>query len=188
MTHKMKQLLPLFLAGVVAASMSFSGWQLANSAPPAAPATQSTQHVAATETKTPKADAVPANAMQVDPMVLLKNPDQFLNKTVMFEGTFNRFSDVGLDYKKAFRDSKDYVTFFILRPDVAGHNIPMSELKLFYPRKKSEEVMELESGDRIRVVGTQFSTALGEPWLDVNSITIIRKTASSEKREESPDL
>lgn len=192
MKANMKLVLPLLLSGAMALGVSLSGWQLANGAPPAAkPAPQAEQkkdQPEKTEAKAAAPAAVPANAVPVEPLELLKDPNRFMNKTVVFEGTFNRFADIGLDYKKAFRDSKDYVSFFILRPDVVGHSIPLSELKLFYPRKKSDDVMDLESGDRVRVVGTQFSNALGEPWLDVDSISILQKTATSEKRQEAPEL
>ncbi len=193
MKAKIKLALPLLLSGVMALSATHAGWQLANGAPPAgkaapAQAEQKKEQPAKADNKPATPAPVPATALPVAPLDLLQDPDRFMNKTVVFEGTFNRFADIGLDYKKAFRDSKDYVSFFILRPDVVGHSIPLSELKLFYPRKKSDEVMDLESGDRVRVVGTQFSNALGEPWLDVDSITILQKTATSEKRQEAPEL
>lgn len=128
-------------------------------------------------------------ATQVDPLVLLKEPSRNLNKKITFTGTFNRFADIALDYKKAFRDSRDYVTFFILRPDVpTGQIIPLSELKLFFPRKKSVEVMELESGDKIQIVGTEFSTALDEPWVDVEHIRILQKTDKPEKKHTPPEF
>jgi hypothetical protein len=120
----------------------------------------------------------------VDPLALMREPSQYLNKKITFTGTFNRFADIALDYKKAFRDSRDYVTFFILRPDVKEHTIPLSELKLFFPRKKSTEVMELESGDKIQIVGTEFSTALEEPWIDVEHIKILEKTEKHERKHQ----
>ena len=130
-------------------------------------------------------DASIAAATKVDPLLLLQKPDQYVNHKVTFTGTFNRFADIGLDYKKAFRDSRDYVTFFILRPDVAEHTIPLSEMKLFFPRKQSDEVMELEAGDKIQIVGTLFSAALDEPWLDVAHVKILEKTAKPERKHGS---
>lgn len=125
-----------------------------------------------------------ASAQKVEALELLKNPAQHLNQKVTFTGVFNRFADTALDYKKAFRDSRDYVSFFILRPDVSQHTIPMSELKLFFPRKKSSEVMDLETGDKIQIVGTQFSNALDEPWVDVEHIKILQKTEKPERKHE----
>ena len=129
-------------------------------------------------------DASVASAIKVDSLELLKNPSQHLNQKVTFTGVFNRFADTALDYKKAFRDSRDYVSFFILRPDVSQHTIPLSELKLFFPRKKSSEVMELETGDKIQIVGTQFSNALDEPWVDVEHIKILQKTEKPERKHD----
>ncbi|WP_373532791.1 hypothetical protein [Vampirovibrio sp.] len=125
-----------------------------------------------------------ATATKVETLDLLKTPGKHLNQKVTFTGTFNRFADTGLDYKKAFRDSRDYVSFFILRPDVTQHTIPLSELKLFFPRKRSNEVMELETGDKIQMVGTQFSTALDEPWVDVEHIKILQKTDKHERKRD----
>jgi hypothetical protein len=125
-----------------------------------------------------------ASATVVETLDLLKDPAKHLNQKVTFVGTFNRFADTGLDYKKAFRDSRDYVSFFILRPDISQHTIPLSELKLFFPRKKSSEVMDLETGDQIQMVGTQFSAALNEPWVDVEHIKILKKTDKHERKRE----
>ena len=127
-------------------------------------------------------DASLPTATPVDPLALMGNPAQYLNKKVTFTGTFNRFADIALDYKKAFRDSRDYVTFFILRPDVTDHTIPMAEMKLFFPRKKSPEVMDLDTGDKIQIIGTEFSTALDEPWIDVEHIRVLEKVEKKEKK------
>jgi hypothetical protein len=125
-----------------------------------------------------------ATAAKAEPLTILKEPTQYLNKKITFTGTFNRFADIALDYKKAFRDSRDYVTFFILRPDVSDHTIPLAEMKLFFPRKKSTEVMDLETGDKIQIIGTEFSTALDEPWIDVEHIKILEKTEKHERKHQ----
>jgi hypothetical protein len=126
-----------------------------------------------------------AEASQLEPLALLKEPKTYMNKKVAFTGVFNGFSGLGLDYKKAFRDSRDYVAFSILRPDVTANTIPLSELKLFFPRKKSAEVTDLESGDTVQVIGTVFSAALEEPWITVDYIKVLQKNktqkVSSEK-------
>lgn len=130
----------------------------------------------------PAAPSQPAQS--VEPTSLLKDPALFLNKPVTFEGTFNSFSSLGLDYKKAMRSSKDYVSILIRRPDVSDHTIPLSELKLIFPRKKSESVMHLESGDVIKVTGQVFSTALNEPWVDVSEVKVIRKLKPTPKSKD----
>lgn len=189
----LKRLAPVALSALIALSATTLA------APKQAPAPVNQKPAAAAEKTTKDKDVKPAtaaeidasiaSAIKVDPLDLLKNPHQNLNKKVTFTGTFNRFADIALDYKKAFRDSRDYVTFFILRPDVGEHTIPLAEMKLFFPRKHSDEVMDLESGDKIQVVGTQFSAALEEPWIDVEHIKILSKVPrSADKSKHSPEF
>jgi hypothetical protein len=132
------------------------------------------------DTKAEKpADTTPA--ITVTSIDLVRQPDVYLNKKVTFKATFNSFASLGLDYKKAFRDSKDFVSMLVLRPDVSPkYRIPLSELKLFFPRKKSDVVLHLDAGDTIQVTGQVFSTALGEPWMDVDLLTIVEKTAKTD--------
>jgi len=139
------------------------------------------------ETLKKEFDASLATATPVESLAVVQDPAKYLNKKVTFTATFNRFADIALDYKKAFRDSRDYVTFFVLRPDVTDHTIPMAEMKLFFPRKKSSEVMDLDSGDKIQIIGTEFSTALDEPWIDVEHIRVLEKTEKKEKKH-SPEF
>lgn len=143
-----------------------------------------TEKTAATKDATPE---VAKDYTRVTALDLLKNPPQYLNQDVTFEGTFNSFSGLGLDYKKAFRDSKDYVSFLVRRPDVADHAIPLSELKLIYPRKKSEAVMDLETGDTVRVKGHVFSTALNEPWLDVDNVEVLVRANPDKAKAKKKD-
>jgi hypothetical protein len=112
---------------------------------------------------------------------LVKDPESYLEKGIAVEGVFNSFSNIGLYYPKAFRDSKDFVSVLIIRPDVSHHDIPLSELKLIFPRKRSETVLNLESGDTIELKGSLFSTALNDPWMDVEAIEIKQK--SKEEKE-----
>ncbi|MBY0449613.1 MAG: hypothetical protein K2X01_03185 [Cyanobacteria bacterium] len=115
---------------------------------------------------------------------LVKSPKDFMSKPVRFEATFNSFSNLGLDYKKALRDSRDYVSFLVDRPDISYHSIPLAELKLIYPRSKSEAVINLEAGDKIQVLGKVFSSALNEPWMDVEEIQIIKKLKPKDAKKE----
>jgi hypothetical protein len=135
--------------------------------------TQKTSPVIALPTTTP---ATPVSVID-----LVSQPATYLNKPVSFQATFNSFAGLGLDYKPAFRDSKDYVSLIVLRPDVSWR-IPLSELKLFYPRKKSDAVLHLDAGDTIKVTGTVFSTALGEPWLDIQDLTIEAKAKKADPK------
>ncbi|MBX2861055.1 MAG: hypothetical protein KTR14_07460 [Vampirovibrio sp.] len=123
----------------------------------------------------------------VDPIELVKTPTEFQDKYVTFEGNFSQFSGIFLDYKKAFRDSKDFVAVLIDRPDTGKHHIPMSELKMFFPRKKSEDVMHLESGDKVLIKAKVFSSALNDPWVDVLDIQIVEKANKDGKKEKMSD-
>ncbi|MDH4379911.1 MAG: hypothetical protein QE263_08405 [Vampirovibrionales bacterium] len=131
-----------------------------------------------TEAALKVAAAVPQT---VSPLDLVKSPDTYLNKTVLMDATFNSFGTLGLDYKKALRDGNKYLSVIILRPDVDHHTIPLSELKLFVARKNSEPLMDLETGDEVRIKGIVFSAALGDPWVDVDTITVLHKAPNKEK-------
>lgn len=116
---------------------------------------------------------------EVEPLNLLKDPDTWVGKDVSFSANFVSFSPYALDYKGAMRTSKDYIAFLIQRPDAPQHVIPLSEMKLIYPRKKVDKVMDLENGDKVEVKGKVFSAALGDPWLDVDSVTILQKNPAN---------
>ncbi len=137
-----------------------------------------------------KVEAPAPQASQIDyikttSIDLLKSPENYLNKSVEFEGTFNSFSSLGLNYKKAFKDPKDFISILILRPDVKHHKIPLAELKLMYPRKKSDAILKLESGDEIKIKGKVFSTALKDPWIQIDEVEILKKIHP--KPEEKPE-
>jgi hypothetical protein len=125
-------------------------------------------------------------AKQVTPLQLVRTPEAYLNQAVKFDAEFSGFSGLGLDYKKAYRDAKDYVTVLVRRPDVQHHSIPLSELKLFYPRKQSEALGDLEPGDALTIEGTVFSTALREPWVDITSLKVIKAAKPAAKTSPKP--
>jgi len=119
--------------------------------------------------------------IEVKPMELVKKPGNFLNKEVKFSAEFDKFSTLGLDYKRAFRDSKDYISFLIKRPDVEkNYTIPLSELKLIFKREEAEKMLDIENGDRVIIKGKVFSTALNDPWVDVYEL----KNLDPDKKEE----
>lgn len=104
----------------------------------------------------------------VKPIDLVNNPKIYLNKDIKISAKFDKFSTLGLDYDRALRDSKDYISFLIKRPDVGGEfTIPYSELKLILKREEAEKMLDIESGDRVEIKGKVFSTALNDPWVDV---------------------
>ena len=109
------------------------------------------------------------------PLEMVKNPAKFLNKNVKINATFDKFTNLGLDYKPAMRSSQDYISFLILRDDVGENIIPLSEMKLFLKRTMAEKFIDLEVGDKIQVEGKVFSNALSDVWVDVSKITVIKK-------------
>ena len=117
-------------------------------------------------------NAVLANA--VSPLFIVNNPRNYLNKTVIMNAKFDKFSALGLDYKPAFRSSEDYISFLIQREDTV-HDIPSSEMKLFLKRSIAEKMTDLKTNDEIKIQGLVFSDALGDAWIDVSDITIIKK-------------
>lgn len=119
---------------------------------------------------------IQGSSVQVKATELVKNPQTYLNKNVKIIGIFDKFVTIGLDYKPAFRDSKDYISFLIRKDEIQGHIIPMSELKILINRKTAEkQLAKIESGDKIEIEGKIFSTALGDPWLEACKVTIISK-------------
>lgn len=148
------------------------------------------------ETSVKKADtAVKVNVTEikcavqyetVDPLNLVTNPQNYLNKKIKMTAQFDKFSTIGLDYAPVNRSSKDYISFIIKRPDVEnkGHTIPLSELKLIIKKDKAEKLIDLESGNKIEIKGTVFSTALGDPWVDVDEVIVLEPKPASPKKSD----
>lgn len=123
--------------------------------------------------------AVPANTVStaqgyVKPLTVVNSPSLFLNKKITMKSKFDKFSTLGLDYKPAFRSSENYISFLIKRDDTT-YDIPLSEMKLFLKREMAEKFIDLKTNDEITIEGTVFSDALGDAWIDVNSITVTKK-------------
>lgn len=112
--------------------------------------------------------------LAVKPLDLIENPDKYLNKKVKITGNFDKFSILGLDYEPAMKSSEKYITFLIQRPNVSN-DIPLSELKNFLTREIAEKFIDLNNGDTIEYTGTVFSSALGDAWVDVEKLTVIKK-------------
>ena len=128
---------------------------------------------------TPQATA----PVKAAPLSVVEAPQKYLNKTIVMKATFDKFSTLGLDYKKAMRSSADYIGFLLQRDDVIDHNVPLSEMKLFVKRDYAEKFIELDTGDKIEITGKVFSNALGDPWVDVSKITILQKKPSADKNK-----
>lgn len=124
--------------------------------------------------KAPQMQPAQVEAVSVKPLDLIANPDNYLNKKVKITANFDKFSILGLDYKPAMRSSENYITFLVQRPNVTN-DIPLSELKNFLSRDMAEKFIDLNNGDVIEYTGTLFSSALGDAWVDVESLTVIKK-------------
>lgn len=123
----------------------------------------------------------PVTIQQVKALDVVKCPKNYLNKKIKIKAKFDKFSTLGLDYKPAFRSSEDYITFLIKRDDVVNYVVPLSEMKNFLPRKIAEKYIDLKPGDEIEYVGTVFSDALSDTWIEVESFTVLNE-ASKEKQ------
>lgn len=128
-----------------------------------------------------KAQAAKVTPLNTTSLNIVENPNKFLNKTVKMQATFDKFSTLGLDYNKAMRSSADYIGILIQRDDVVDHNIPLSEMKLFMKKELAEKHIDLDTGDKIEIIAKEFSTALGDPWLDITDLKIIKKIKKAEE-------
>ncbi|MCA9789796.1 MAG: hypothetical protein KC462_08480 [Cyanobacteria bacterium HKST-UBA05] len=158
---------------------------LADPAPTTAPASdKTTQPTEAQKPESAEADkkaydgpkgVLDPSYSDVETLELVRHANNYLDQKVAFNGIFNSFNGLALDYKAAFRDSKDFLSFMTFRPDVEHHKIPLSELKLVYPRQRVDNIRDIQAGDKVLIRGKVFSVALGDPWVDVDDMIIIEK-------------
>ena len=122
-------------------------------------------------------------SVTVSPLDVVKTPQKYLNKTIVMNATFDKFSILGLDYKPAMRSSEKYIGILIKRDDVIDHTVPLSEMKMFLKRDLAEKNINLESEDKVQITGKVFSTALGDPWVDITDIKITQKAPKKETKK-----
>ena len=141
--------------------------------------------IANAESAPTKAPAVKQLQTNIKPEItttslnVVANPSKYLNETVIMTAKFDKFTTLGLDYKKAMRDSQKYIGLLVQRDDIKDHNVPLSELKMFMTRDYAEKFIDLNTGDKVKIRGKVFSTALGDAWIDVLDINIIEKAPST---------
>ena len=111
----------------------------------------------------------------VEPLKVVETPDAYLNKNITFDAEYVSFSSLGLDYKPALKESTKYIGILIKRNDVKDHTVPLSEMKIFLKRELAEKHTDLEEGDKIKISGIVFSTALGDPWVEARELNVIEK-------------
>ena len=126
------------------------------------------------ETLTPTNQKIQTSRNLTPPLLIVNSPKLYLNQTIEMEGKFDKFSTLGLDYKSAFKSSEEYISFLIKRDDTV-HDIPLSEMKLFLKREEAEKHIDLKTNDKIYILGTVFSDALGDAWIDVQKLELIEK-------------
>jgi len=120
--------------------------------------------------------------IDVNPLTVVNNPYQYLNKNIRIRAKFDKFSTLGLDYKPALRPHEKYISFMIQRPDITNHNIPLSEFKIFLTKELAEKHIDLDAGDEVLFSGKVFSTALGDPWMDVDKFEVVNKVKKSTQK------
>lgn len=108
------------------------------------------------------------------PLAIVNNPKAYLNQTVVMNAKFDKFSTLGLDYKPAFKSSDDYISFLVKRDDTM-YDVPLSEMKLFIKREEAEKFIDLKTNDEISITGKVFSDALGDAWVDVSKLVLLKK-------------
>lgn len=187
----------LLTSALLTMAVSPSGISAPAKAAPAKPAHQSSE---AEKAKTPadkkpetkaelKPEPVIDNAVSVTPDELVNKPAEFLGKNVKFNANFFAWSNLGLDYKPAFRSSKTHLSFLILRP---SSHIPLSELKLamMIPKEKDPDAALfaiLKDGDQVELIGKVFSTALDDPWVEVFRLKKLSSSDDKDKKTASAD-
>ena len=103
---------------------------------------------------------------------LVSEPSKFLGKKIVIEGEFYSFSTLALDYEPAMRSSKDFIGLVLARPDQS--EIPLVELKIAAALKSFKaKNINLEHGNKLAIKGKVYAMALGEPWLDVEEISLL---------------
>lgn len=117
----------------------------------------------------------------VAPLSVVNSPRVYLNKTILMDATFDKFSTLGLDYKPAFKSSENYISFLIKRDDTT-FDIPLSEMKLFLKRDVAEKFIDIKTDDKIQIKGIVFSDALGDAWVDVQELKITQKAPDADKK------
>ncbi len=118
--------------------------------------------------------------IRVKPLTVVNSPKTYLNKTIIMDAKFDKFSTLGLDYKVAYRSSEKYISFLIKRDDTS-FNIPLSEMKLFLKRDTAEKFIDLKTDDEVEITGVVFSDALGDAWIEVNELKITKKAPEEKK-------
>ena len=135
------------------------------------------------EVKTPVKKDVTVNYLSASPLNVVNNPSTYLNKNITFDAEFVAFTSLGLDYKPALKESRNYIGILIKRDDVKTNVIPLSEMKIFMSREMAEKHLDLDQGDKVKISGKVFSTALGDPWVEIEEFQVLTPKAKKEDKK-----
>lgn len=123
--------------------------------------------------KSTQVQPAPVKIHYINPLSVVKSPTAYLNKRIHCIARFDKFATLGLDYKPAYRSSETHISFLIFRPDT-DKNIPLPEMKLFLLRKSAEKFIDLKENDKVQFSGVVFSNALGDVWVDVDTLSKVK--------------
>jgi hypothetical protein len=115
---------------------------------------------------------------------LVSEPEKWLNKEICIDGVFSSFSALALDYPPAMRERRKYVSLTLFRSNT---QIPLGELKLAMSldtAQHHEALTKIAENDLVKIKGKVFSVALGEPWMDINQIQIVKKSDNKDSINE----
>jgi len=102
--------------------------------------------------------------IEADPLVISRQPDQFVGVPIKLKCRFVRLDDTWLNDRDVFRSSEDQIGFIV----EAGDRI---FAQLFFPRDREEEIKRFEKNDRLIVYGRVISAKHNFPWIDVEKVS-----------------
>jgi hypothetical protein len=105
-----------------------------------------------------------ADYIEADPLVISREPDQFVGVPIKLKCRFIRLDDTWLNDRDVFRSSDDQIGFIVEASDRIF-------AQLFFPRSREEEIKRFEKSDRLLVYGKVISAKNNFPWIDVEKVS-----------------
>ena len=102
--------------------------------------------------------------IEVDPLVISREPDQFVGVPIKLKCRFVRMDDTWLGDRDVFRSSDDYGGFIVEASDRIF-------AQLFFPQVREGEVSRFEKNDRLIIYGKVISSKNNFPWIDVDKVS-----------------
>lgn len=110
------------------------------------------------------ATPAPPDYIEADPVVVSREPDQFVGVPIKLKCRFIRLDDTWLNDRDVFRSSDDKIGFIVEASDRIF-------AQLFFPRAREEEIKRFERNDRLIVYGRVISAKHNFPWIDVEKVS-----------------